>query len=623
MTTCRSYRLPETDDAFVHVLGQSEAAPLLSLDHNPTVGAWAHDMLTGKRRRVQPGDVTLAVGPAPQRPNRHQRRAQAARDTSFAWAPTRGGARPALVRWQRPPRTEGNVMIKITRLKITNYRGIKALEADVSGGAIAKGRNGSGKTSVLNAIGAALAAADIGPEAVHIGESDGEILIDLDNGLHVRRRFSATGSTLKITTDAGDTKAKPAALLGELLGSAPIDVIATVLEKNKAKRKELILEGLPVKVTLEQLRRWVPGLPDTFDTSGHGLEVIAKLRLGAYDKRTAANKVAKDAAEALARCESLARANRAAVPVGAGGDETMPAWEEAQARWAGLNARLEASARATERGAALRAQVAELLEKAKALGEEARLGPSADSVNEAEAVWTEESRVVMQLEEKLAAAKGVRDQAHGDWQRLKESFARAEKNRAAAVEHGEQADKIAAGIKAASDPITQSDVDEAKQAADAARVAVDAAKKRKDAEKAEAAEAEAKAAYDTAKREADRLDAVVKKLTVDAPAAILAETPGLPAGIEIDGDDVRLGGVSLDKLCGAEQMRFAASIAKALNPGVGFLVVDGLERLDPEQLEAFVAAATDGGRQLFGSIVDRGDLVLAAIETFSAEVAAE
>jgi hypothetical protein len=514
-------------------------------------------------------------------------------------------------------------MIKLTRLKITNYRGIKALDADVSNGAIAKGRNGSGKTSVLNAIGAALAAADIGPEAVHLGESDGEILIDLDNGLHVRRRFSAAGSTLKITTSAGDTKAKPAALLGELLGSAPIDVIATVLEKNKAKRKELILEGLPVKVTLEQLRRWAPGLPDTFDTTGHGLEVIAKLRLGAYDKRTAANKVAKDAAEALARCQSLAKANRAAVPAGAGGDETMTAWEDAQSRHGALSARLEASAKATERSAVLRAQVAELREKAARCRSAAAEGPSDEEQSAAVRVVDSWIAKVAEAERSLREAKEFLQEANAKLDSINNREGLATASAIRATEDEKQADQIEAGIKAASDPITQADVDEAKQAADTAKAAVDAALKRTQAEQAEAAEATARAAHEAAQREADRLDAVVKKLTVDAPAAILAETPGMPAGIEIDGDDVRLGGVSLDKLCGAEQMRFAASIAKALNPGVGFLVVDGLERLDPEQLEAFVAAATADGRQLFGSIVDRGDLVLAAIETFSAEVAAE
>ncbi len=136
---------------------------------------------------------------------------------------------------------------------------------------------------------------------------------------------------------------------------------------------------------------------------------------------------------------------------------------------------------------------------------------------------------------------------------------------------------------------------------------------REAAEKDEALVAALDEAAKVVQAEADRLDAVVKGLTDEAPAAIL-KTSGAPSALDIDGDEVRLGGVSLDHLCGAEQMVFAAQIARALNPNVGFLVVDGLERLDPEQLEAFTAAATADGRQLFGSRVDRGDLALVHLE---------
>lgn len=517
-------------------------------------------------------------------------------------------------------------MIKITKLKISNYRGIKTLEADVPKGAIAKGRNGSGKTSVLNAIGAALAAADIGPDAVRIGEADGEILIDLDHGgipLKVRRRFGASGSTLKVTNEDGDTKAKPAALLSELLGSAPLDVIDVVLEKDKKKRRELILSALPVRVTVEQLRRWVPALPDTFDVSGHGLEVIERLRQGAYEKRAAANKVAKDAVGVASRAADVARDARKAVPAGAPTNAALAAEErEAAAKvLATLQARREAAEEQRGRMAGLREEAAKL----RALAAEDRkvTAPSPATMIEAQEAFDAAERDVRDLEERLAAARNRVGKASERLEHLNGEIERERMAREHATEREARAAKIEAGIAAATTTVPAEQIADAEKALLAATERHVAAVRHEEATIAEDRAKEAKAAADKAQQEADRLDAVVKKLTAEAPAALLAETPGVAAGLELEGDEVRLGGVSLDRLCGAEQMRFAADIAKALNPGVGFLVVDGLERLDPEQLEAFVAAATEGGRQLFGSIVDRGELTLAAIEPAAVDVAAE
>jgi DNA repair exonuclease SbcCD ATPase subunit len=518
-------------------------------------------------------------------------------------------------------------MIKLTKLSLRNYRGIKQIDADVSGaGFLAKGGNGKGKTTVIGAIGAALAASDIGPDAIHIGEDDGEILIDLDaagKALHVRRKFGQGGSTLSITNQEGDKKAKPAALLAELVGSAPLDVVSVVLEKDKKKRRETILKALDVTVTVEQLRRWIPALPDNTDVRGHGLEVIERLRLRAYDSRTAANRTAKEADEALGRAESLAKANRGVVPAGAPAfDVAKAAAEKTTAALNEARSRLALAKTAEERSAGLRQQVADWRAEAAFLEERAETGPSESMAKSAFTEWEDAASIVRELEAKLVSARARLEKATDRKAELDKQLADAEAAAKRAAELVSQADKTEAGIAAAADSITEEDVKAAEAADSAALSLLFAAGQRAKAEDAEAARDAAREAAAAAQKEADRLDAVVKKLTVDAPAAILAETPGMPAGIALDGDEVKLDGVSLDRLCGAEQMVLAANIAKRLNPNVGFLVVDGLERLDPEQLEAFVASATADGRQLFGSIVDRGELVLAAIETDTAAATA-
>jgi hypothetical protein len=115
---------------------------------------------------------------------------------------------------------------------------------------------------------------------------------------------------------------------------------------------------------------------------------------------------------------------------------------------------------------------------------------------------------------------------------------------------------------------------------------------------------------------------MVQALTNDAPAALLAEADAIP-GLSIDGDTITLDGRDIEKLSSAEQMRFAVDIAKRLNGKTRLLLVDGLERLDPEQMDRFLASATSGGWQVLATRVASGERVIEAIEATEAAEAAE
>ncbi len=517
-------------------------------------------------------------------------------------------------------------MITITRIKMTSYRGIKDLEVQVpAGGLIAKGRNGSGKTSVLNGIGAALAATDIGPDAVRIGEDSGEILVDLDaagRALHVRRRFGEKGSTLSVTTEDGDKKLKPTQVLGDLLGTAPIDVIEVVLEKDAKRRKELILRALPVRADLDFLRRYVPQLPENYDTSGHGLEVIERLRKAAYDKRTEANKAAKEARSEAQRLATVAKTKREQTPDGAPDIAAARAsLETAERAMREVEGRQQAARIAREQSARLRAQVDRLRAEAR---EEIKGAPARpDDAMHAAAVHRlrDARQEVEDLERRLEAARTTVTLASGEVTVLESERADHDRRQARAKECEAQAAEIERGIEDASATVSDEEVARVSNARSAATAQHEAAARRVEAEACEGIATDAAEKAAELEAEAERLDKVVTRLTKEAPAELLKSAGGVASGLDLSGDDVALNGVYLDKLCGAEQMRFAAEIAKALNPNVGFIVVDGLERLDQDQLDAFVEAATEGGRQLFGSLVHRGDLVLAHIDHVRPEAA--
>ena len=79
----------------------------------------------------------------------------------------------------------------ISKITIKNYRGIRLQDITVPpGGLIAAGVCGVGKTSVLRALQAALAARGVGFEDVHQGEEKAEILVTLDDGMKIRRTIT-------------------------------------------------------------------------------------------------------------------------------------------------------------------------------------------------------------------------------------------------------------------------------------------------------------------------------------------------------------------------------------------------------------------------------------------------
>ena len=490
--------------------------------------------------------------------------------------------------------------LTITKLTIKNFRGISAREDAIGEhGVIARGRNGAGKTSVLRAIRAALAAQDIGPDAIRHGAESAEILVDLD-ALSVRRTITKKGSTVSVTKD-GFKAPKPQAFLNELLGTSPLDPIDLMLLKPKERRAR-ILEALPCAVTREQLAAWAPGLPASFDVSGHGLEVVERARKMFYDKRTEANAKAKESAGAAERAreaigEAVAPAGLPDVAAATAALETVKREEQRLAlRRDEARAHEERTAATRERIQGLRVLAGDVKRTDLEAGE----------------------RALEEMLDALASARAKVAEAEKDVGKA-EGFVRFART---ALGHRSQATDLEASLAAGASAPT---ADEEAAAANAVAKASTTLAQAKGAEMLARQAVEVKRLTDVAEADADaaeKLDAIVKTLANEAPTKLLSASDAIP-GLTLDGEEVLLDGKRLDGLCGAEQMKLCVEIARRANAQARFLVVDGLERLDPEQMDAFVVEATRDGWQLLGSRVDRGDVVLEAIETDEHVQAAE
>lgn len=507
--------------------------------------------------------------------------------------------------------------MKIKRVVVRNFRGIEELDLAVgASGAIAKGRNGSGKSSFLKAVKAALTGQDVSSDAIRQGADEALVLIDTDD-VSVRKVLYRDGKPDLVVERGEIPQKKPATLLTSLLGSSTLDPMDLLLLKGK-ERRAAILGALDVRVTVDQLRKWWPKCPDSYDCSGHGLEVVAGVRDSAYKKRTDLNRTAKSLLSEADRLAQEASAAASAAPTEAPAVAPLEeAWERAKAYRAGLQSRANEAAKSEKRTASARAKVAEL----KSRSAEIRAGLT-EVAPEALAAATEQAKAceadVLRIQKELELANIRFDAAQEALQSVRSRVATYERALSTADSIAAQATDLEGTIAAAAvEAVSEQEANAALDAESRALGAVMDARRAEEAHRRAIATADAatkaRKAADEAAADSARLDEVVRALTEDAPTELMAAADGIP-GLSLDGDNVLLDGVGLDGLCGAEQIRLCVEVARRANAKSRILVVDGLERLDPEAFEVFVRESTRDGFQLLGTRVDRGELVIESLE---------
>ena len=118
--------------------------------------------------------------------------------------------------------------MKIIKLTANNVKRLRAVEITPDGNTVVvSGRNGQGKTSVLDAIAYALGGKDvICKEPIRRGEKSAEVVCDLGDFI-VRRKFTAEGTTT-VTVEGKDGARfpQPQRKLDDLIGSLSFDPLA-------------------------------------------------------------------------------------------------------------------------------------------------------------------------------------------------------------------------------------------------------------------------------------------------------------------------------------------------------------------------------------------------------------
>jgi hypothetical protein len=163
--------------------------------------------------------------------------------------------------------------MQIVELRASNFKRLRAVEIRPDGPVVEiRGRNGAGKSSILDAIWCALGGADVAPSRpIREGADRAEITLDLGD-LVVTRRFLPSGnSPLVVAQHNGARFPSPQAVLDKLIGAIAFDP----LEFTRMRPKD----------QLEALRQFV-----ALDVD---LDELATRRAAHYAKRTDVNRQAQ------------------------------------------------------------------------------------------------------------------------------------------------------------------------------------------------------------------------------------------------------------------------------------------------------------------------------------------
>lgn len=203
--------------------------------------------------------------------------------------------------------------MQISKISIHNILGITDLEFSPGGFTAIQGPNGTGKTSVLEAIKAVLTS---GHDATLLrkGAEKGEVVLVLDDGTELSKTVTAAASNTAVRRD-GKKVARPAEAIKALTDMLSVNPVDFLLAPKK-ERVRVLLEAMPLEADTEHLAE-LSGMPVRAQPGVHALHVINQVYQQVYDERTGTNRAVREKEATINQLEAAVPPS----PEGVEGDE--------------------------------------------------------------------------------------------------------------------------------------------------------------------------------------------------------------------------------------------------------------------------------------------------------------
>jgi len=205
--------------------------------------------------------------------------------------------------------------LTIKLIRFVNIGGIEELEIEPGALTMIEGRNGRGKTSVIDGI-LALLGSGSSSDLLREGADSGEVYAELSNGTWFRRRFTRSTNTLTAGNPETGAISRAKAYLESLISTAALDP-ARFLAADDEKRAQMVVAAAPIAVTPQEIGEALGDIAGgiSFDSRGHALDVINRVHKIVYDMRTGVNAVAKRLEGSLADLRDTLPSDAPAGPV--------------------------------------------------------------------------------------------------------------------------------------------------------------------------------------------------------------------------------------------------------------------------------------------------------------------
>lgn len=433
--------------------------------------------------------------------------------------------------------------MNIVLLQIQNLLGLSDIEIKPGKVTLVEGKNGAGKSAVVDAIMSLADHKGIKGEIVTQGADAGIVYVKFDDGTQVRKRFNADGkATVQVTTADGDKKASPQGWLETLFGSQIVNPVQ-FLKMDDKQRAKTLLSAMPISVTEDDLLDWF-GLELGIDCDRHGLAVVADAEKAIYNLRGEANSEHKTLSNELSVLEQQ-------IPDGFDPDE----WEGVDT--SSLTSQLQEIGRLE---AEQRAKFSEAVQVSH------NASKAQTSANECDSTIEKLRGNIAQFQQRI--------------EECEQRIAEEERDKAELVSEAERLHELSAEIYGEAEAVVVPDKAEIEQKLSdytSAQRTIQTINTR-EALRAKVAQAKAKADELTAKVEVAR----------SKPAELLSSAEFPVEGLAYEDGTITVNGLSLDSLSDGEALMLGVQVAKATSGRLGLIVIDGAEDLDPDNLQALL-----------------------------------
>ena len=209
--------------------------------------------------------------------------------------------------------------MKIKKIKIKNLFGIKEYETDGKDIELL-GKNGVGKTSIIDAIRYALTNKSDREYIVRNGENEGEILIETDNNIKISRKKRTEQVDYKSIKKDGREVGSPESFLRDIFTPLQLSPVE-FMEMDRKKQNAIILDMIQYDWDMNKIKEWFGEIPSWVSYEQNILAVLNDIQSEDGEYFQDRQNINRDIRNKLAFIEEIAES----IPAGYEADK----WETA------------------------------------------------------------------------------------------------------------------------------------------------------------------------------------------------------------------------------------------------------------------------------------------------------